>query len=167
MGASFELMTEPLREGLTPVVGDGARVLILGSFPSERSLQSGEYYANRRNQFWPLLGAVFDFDADLPYEGRISAVTQHGVALWDVVHSCRRAGSMDAKIDRKSLVVNDFGLLLTDYPTIERVFVNGLTAFDLFERHVDTALPAVRLPSSSGALPMTFADKLARWREVA
>ena len=159
-------MTEPLREGLAPVVADGARVLILGSFPSERSLESGEYYANRRNQFWPLLGGVFSFDPDVTYEARISAVTQHGVALWDVVHSCRRAGSMDAKIDRKSLVVNDFGPLLTQHTGIERVFVNGLTAFELFERHVETALPAVRLPSSSGALPMTFEDKLARWREI-
>jgi len=159
-------MTEPMREGLAPVVGDGARVLILGSFPSERSLESGEYYANRRNQFWPLLGAVLGFDPDLPYEGRVEAVTQHGVALWDVVHSCRRVGSMDAKIDRKSLVVNDFRPLLAAHPGVERVFVNGLTAFELFERHVETALPAVRLPSSSGALPMTFEDKLDRWREV-
>jgi hypoxanthine-DNA glycosylase len=166
MGASFELMTEPLREGLAPVMADGARVLILGSFPSERSLVAGEYYANRRNQFWPLLAAVFGFEPDLSYDERISAVTQHGVALWDVVHSCRRAGSMDAKIDRKSLVVNDFGPMLAGQPGIERVFVNGLTAFELFERHVETALPAVRLPSSSGALPMTFEDKLARWREV-
>lgn len=166
MGASFELMTEPMREGLAPVIADGARVLILGSFPSERSLESGEYYANRRNQFWPLLGGVFGFDHDVTYEARISAATEHGVALWDVVHSCRRAGSMDAKIDRKSLVVNDFGPLLAKHPGIERVFVNGLTAFELFERHAETALPAVRLPSSSGALPMTFEDKLARWREI-
>jgi hypoxanthine-DNA glycosylase len=159
-------MTEPMREGLTPVIADGARVLVLGSFPSERSLVSGEYYANRRNQFWPLLGAVLGFDADLVYDARIAAVKQHGVALWDVVHSCRRIGSMDAKIDRKSLVVNDFGPLLAAHPGIERIFVNGLTAFELFERHVETALPAVRLPSSSGALPMTFEDKLTRWREL-
>ena len=159
-------MTEPMREGLTPVIADGARVLVLGSFPSERSLVSGEYYANRRNQFWPLLGTVFGFDPDLAYDLRIAAVQQHGVALWDVVHSCRRAGSMDAKIDRKSLVVNDFGPLLATHPGIEAVFVNGLTAFELFERHVETALPAVRLPSSSGALPMTFEDKLTRWREL-
>ena len=97
-------MTEPLREGLPPVVGDGARVLILGSFPSERSLEVVQYYANRRNQFWPLLSDVFGFDAEAPYEERIQAVKGHGVALWDVVHSCRRAGSLDAKIDRKSVV---------------------------------------------------------------
>jgi double-stranded uracil-DNA glycosylase len=157
---------EPLREGLPPVLGDGARVLILGSFPSERSLETGQYYANRRNQFWPLLGAVLGFDADAPYEERIAAVTGGGVALWDVVHSCRRAGSMDAKIDRKTLVVNDFGPLLAQHPGIERVFVNGLTALELLEKHVETALPAVRLPSSSGAHTMSFADKLAVWQQI-
>ena len=65
--------------------------------------------------------AVFGFDADLPYPLRIDAVTGHGVALWDVVHSCRRAGSMDAKIDRKSLVVNDFRPLLSRHQGIEAV----------------------------------------------
>jgi hypoxanthine-DNA glycosylase len=159
-------MTEPMREGLLPVIDDRARVLLLGSFPSERSLATGEYYANRRNQFWSLLAAVFDFDADLPYLDRIDAVTNHGVALWDVVHSCRRAGSMDAKIDRTTLVVNDFRALLSRHQGIQRIFVNGLTALELFERHVETELPTVRLPSSSGALPMSFADKLIRWREV-
>jgi hypoxanthine-DNA glycosylase len=159
-------MTEPMREGLPPVIGDGARVLVLGSFPSERSLLAGQYYANRRNQFWPLMAAVFGFDADLPYRDRIDAVTSHGVALWDVIHSCRRAGSMDAKIDRTTLVINDLGALVNRHPRIQRIFVNGLTALELFEKNVETALPATRLPSSSGALPMSFADKLARWREV-
>jgi double-stranded uracil-DNA glycosylase len=160
-------MTEPMRAGLPPVLSDGARVLVLGSFPSERSLSTGEYYANRRNQFWPLLGAVFGFDAALPYDARIDAVRQHAVALWDVVHSCRRVGSMDAHIDRKTLVVNDFTALLAANPTIERVFVNGLTAYELFERHVQTALRPTRLPSSSGAMTMSFADKLTEWSALA
>jgi len=159
-------MTEPLREGLPPVIGDDARVLILGSFPSERSLVTGEYYANRRNQFWPLMAALFDVDVELPYRERVDALTGHGVALWDVVHSCRRVGSLDAKIDKATLTVNDFGPLLARHPGIRRVFVNGLTAFELFEARVQVTLPAVRLPSSSGALPMSFADKLDRWREV-
>jgi double-stranded uracil-DNA glycosylase len=159
-------MTEPMRVGLAPVVGDDARVLVLGSFPSERSLAADQYYANRRNQFWPMMANLLEFDADAPYDERIEAVSRHGVALWDVVHSCRRVGSMDAKIDRKTLVVNDFGPLFAQNPGIDRIFVNGLTAMELFERHVETTLPVVRLPSSSGALPMSFADKLARWREI-
>lgn len=159
-------MTEPMREGLPPVVGDDARVLLLGSFPSERSLVTGEYYANRRNQFWPLMAELFAFDVDLPYPERIDAVTGHGVALWDVVHSCRRVGSMDAKIDKASVVVNDVGALLADHQGIRQIFVNGLTALELFEARVQTELPTSRLPSSSGALPMSFVDKLARWHEV-
>ncbi|KAA0095466.1 DNA-deoxyinosine glycosylase [Mycolicibacterium sp. P1-18] len=159
-------MTEPMREGLPPVVGEDSRVLILGSFPSECSLVAGEYYANRRNQFWQLMAALHDVDVDLPYRERVDALTDRGVALWDVVHSCRRAGSLDAKIDKATLTVNDFGPLFARHPGIRRIFVNGLTAFDLFEAKVQTELPAVRLPSSSGALPMSFADKLDRWREV-
>lgn len=163
----LEFVTElPMREGLPPVIDEGAHTLVLGSFPSERSLECGEYYANRRNQFWPLLGAVLDFDPTAPYPERIDAVRQRGVALWDVVHSCRRAGSMDAKIDRKSLVINDFGTLLSQHPSIERIFVNGLTAFELFERHVATPLPAARLPSSSGAATMPWPDKLQQWQAV-
>lgn len=155
-----------MREGLAPVIGPGARVLILGSFPSERSLETGEYYANRRNQFWPLLGTLFGFSPDLTYPERVSKATSHGVALWDVVHSCRRVGSMDHKIDRKTLVINDFGALLAEHPGIERIFLNGQTAFDLYERHVDSALPATRLTSSSGAAAMTLDAKLATWRAL-
>ncbi|WP_212812580.1 MULTISPECIES: DNA-deoxyinosine glycosylase [unclassified Mycolicibacterium] len=161
-------MTEPempLRTGLPAIVGADPRVLILGSFPSEKSLDTGEYYANTRNQFWRLLGALIGFDAELPYAERLDAVTAAGVALWDVVHSCRRVGSLDANIDRKTLVLNDFDAFLTQHPTIERGFVNGLTAYTLFQR-ADIALPAVRLPSSSGALTMSFADKLAAWQVV-
>lgn len=158
---------EPLREGLPPVVGSGPRVLILGSFPSERSLALGEYYANRRNQFWRLLGAVLDFEPDLPYARRIAAVLDGGVALWDVVHSCRRVGSMDHAIERKSLVVNDFDAFLGEHRSIAAVFVNGATAFDLYEKHVTTPLPVTRLTSSSGAAAsVPFADKLSQWRAI-
>lgn len=155
----------PLRTGLPAIVGANPRVLILGSFPSEKSLDTGEYYANTRNQFWRLLGSLIGFDAELPYTERIDAVTAAGVALWDVVHSCRRVGSLDANIDRKTLVLNDFHTFLAEHPTIERGFVNGLTAYTLFQQ-ADIALPAARLPSSSGALTMSFADKLAAWQVV-
>lgn len=155
----------PLRTGLPAVVGAAPRVLILGSFPSEKSLDTGEYYANTRNQFWRLLGALLGFDAQLPYAERIAAVTGAGVALWDVVHSCRRVGSLDANIDRKTLVLNDFSAFLAEHPTIDRGLVNGLTAYTLFQQ-ADIALPATRLPSSSGALTMSFSEKLAAWRVV-
>ena len=54
-------MTPPLLTGFSPVIDDRAHMLILGSFPSVSSLATGEYYANPRNAFWRITGAVFGF----------------------------------------------------------------------------------------------------------
>src|SRR6516162_8050104 len=117
-------MATPLLEGFPPVVDDDAGLLILGSFPSVQSLASGQYYGNPRNAFWPITSALFGFDVQAPYETRLAALQSHGVALWDVVHKCRRAGSADAKIDPNTVIVNDFGHLLTVYRGISRVYFN-------------------------------------------
>src|ERR1700733_16125089 len=114
-------MTSPLLEGFPPVVDDAARLLLLGSFPSVQSLSTRQYYGNPRNAFWPITSALLGFDAGAPYETRLAALQSHGVALWDVLHKCRRAGSSDAKIDLKGLVANDFGQLLAAYHRIRRV----------------------------------------------
>jgi hypoxanthine-DNA glycosylase len=107
-------MATPLLEGFPPVVDDDAGLLILGSFPSVQSLAARQYYGNPRNAFWPITSALFGFDAQAPYETRLAALQSHGVALWDVLHKCRRAGSSDAKIDTKSMVANDFGQLFAN-----------------------------------------------------
>src|SRR5438445_10471280 len=121
-------MSAALLQGFPPVVDDHARVLILGSFPSVQSLSAGQYYANPRNAFWPMISELFGIDAAAPYDSRLVALRSHGVALWDVLHQCRRAGSADAKIDPKSLVANNFAELFADYPTIARVYFNGAKA---------------------------------------
>jgi len=162
-------MTTPLLDGFAPVVDDGARLLILGSFPSVQSLAAGQYYGNPRNAFWPITGALFGFDAQAPYETRLAALQSHGVALWDVLHKCRRAGSSDAKIDPKSLVANDFGQLFTSYRGIGRVYFNGHTADKLFRRlvNVDAPVSYPPLPSTSPARAMPPSQKLDAWRIIA
>ena len=118
-------MTTPPLEGFPPVVDDNADLLILGSFPSVQSLATHQYYGNPRNAFWPITADLFGFDASAPYETRLAALQSAGVAVWDVLHKCRRAGSSDAKFDMKSLVANDFGQLFAAYPSITRVCFNG------------------------------------------
>jgi hypoxanthine-DNA glycosylase len=162
-------MITPLLEGFAPVVDDGARVLILGSFPSVQSLAAGQYYGNPRNAFWPITSALFGFDVQAPYETRLAALQSHGVALWDVLHKCRRAGSSDAKIDPKSVVANDFSELFATYRRIRRVHFNGQTADKLFHRlvHVDAPVSYQLLPSTSPARAMPPGQKLDAWRVIA
>jgi hypoxanthine-DNA glycosylase len=162
-------MTTPLLEGFPPVVDDDARMLILGSFPSVQSLAAGQYYGNPRNAFWPITSALFGFAVHAPYETRLAALQSHGVALWDVLHKCRRAGSSDAKVDAKSMVANDFGRLFANYRGITQVYFNGHTADKLFRRlvHADASVNYQLLPSTSPARAMPPGQKLDAWRVIA
>lgn len=127
-----------------------------------------QYYANPRNAFWPITGALFGFDANAPYENRLAALRSHGVALWDVLHRCRRQGSSDSHIDLKSLVLNNFEGFFADYPGIARVYFNGEKAAALFPRlvRVDRPIHFQRLPSTSPARAMPPGEKLAAWRII-
>jgi hypoxanthine-DNA glycosylase len=158
-------MTEPLLDGLPPVIDCRAQVLILGSFPSVRSLADGRYYANPRNAFWPITAELFGFDCAAPYSERLAALQSHRVALWDVLRSCRRTGSADAAIDLKSMVLNDFDWLFASYPNVDRVYFNGAAAANLFERRIrcPPTLARHRLPSTSPAHAISRASKLAAW----
>jgi hypoxanthine-DNA glycosylase len=162
-------MSTPLLQGFPPVVDDRATVLILGSFPSALSLAAGQYYANPRNAFWPIVAELFDFDADAPYDERLAVLRSRGVALWDVVHKCRRVGSADSAIEPKSLAVNDFGRLFADYPAIARVFFNGAKAADLYRRLAATSASVEYrpLPSTSPAHAVRPGVKLAAWAGIA
>ena len=51
-------LSAPVLSGLAPVLDQGTRILILGSFPGNASLAARQYYAHPRNQFWRLLSAV-------------------------------------------------------------------------------------------------------------
>jgi len=164
-------MSAPLLHGFPPVVDDNARALILGSFPSAQSLAARQYYANPRNAFWPITSELFGFDANSPYESRLAALRSHRVALWDVLHKCRRIGSADSAIDPKSMVINNFTELFANYPTIAQVYFNGAKATELYRRLAGTRDLAEqfhfqRLPSTSPAHVMRPGAKLAAWRAI-
>jgi double-stranded uracil-DNA glycosylase len=157
--------------GFAPVAAADARVLILGSLPGAVSLARGEYYAQPRNAFWPVMGAFVGAAPSLPYARRLERLTTNGIALWDVCASGFRPGSLDSAIALSSVVPNDFAAFFRDHPGIGLVCCNGGTAAELFRRLVLPGLPAearaVRrlvLPSTSPAhAAMPFAEKLRRW----
>lgn len=160
-----------------PVADANARVLVLGSMPGAASLRAGQYYAHPRNAFWRIMGDLLGAPVPSPanYPERLRTLNRAGVALWDVLHSCTREGSLDADIDAASIRPNDFASFFRTHPGVRHVFFNGATAERCFRRHV---LPALadsatrrlrfqRLPSTSPAhAGVPYAEKLTAWRAV-
>lgn len=164
---------EPLRvRSFPPIAEPNARVLILGSMPGAASLQAREYYAHPRNAFWRILGALLEFDPAAPYARRVDSVRAARVAIWDVLATCVRPGSLDSAIDPSSAVPNDFARFFAQHPLIEHVFFNGTTAEASFRRSVLPRLrsnppPSTRLPSTSPAhAARSFDAKLRAWSAV-
>ena len=87
-------MADPVLRSFPPVVGAGARLLVLGSMPGAASLAARQYYAHPRNAFWPILAAWCGVAVDAPYTARVDALARAGIALWDVAQSAIRPGSL-------------------------------------------------------------------------
>jgi TDG/mug DNA glycosylase family protein len=158
-----------------PPIGDAhAEVLVLGSMPGRASLLAQQYYAHPRNAFWAIIEALFEVDATWPYEKRCAQLVRHHVAVWDVLKTCTRTGSLDSDIDPRTTVANDFQRFFAGHAGIRAVFFNGAMAEKTFTRQVlptlagaVAALPMTRLPSTSPAnASYTFERKLEQWRVI-
>lgn len=161
-----------LSHGFPPVADRSARVLILGSLPGKASLDAQEYYANRQNAFWRIMGELIGAGPDMPYAQRLESLRSAGIALWDVIAAGERPGSLDADIVKDSVCVNDFLAFFAVHRGIRHVFFNGGAAEATFRRYVlpslgDLNLQLIRLPSTSPAhAASSYADKLAAWSAI-
>ncbi len=154
----------PRLKGLPPAIGRASRLVVLGSFPGEASLAARRYYAHPRNQFWPLLGAIWGLElASMPYAARLAVLRTRGVGLWDVHASCRRAGSLDSAIEDAE--PNDLASLRRRAPALVLVAHNGSESARAAAQLEALGIATVRLPSSSPAhAAWSFARKLEAWR---
>jgi hypoxanthine-DNA glycosylase len=155
---------------LDPIIDENSRVLVLGTMPSPESLRRQPYYANPRNQFWKIIYRVPAESEEPPsdYRERINFLKKNGIALWDVLESCERAGANDSMI--RNGKPNDFNMLLRQYPNPPRIFSNGKTAEYFFKKcgcpEFVTVRPE-RLPSTSSANARISVDEKIRcWRVI-
>jgi len=163
-------------QSFPPIADATANILILGSMPGKESLRAGQYYAHSRNTFWGIMGELVGASPALTYNIRVQKLKSAGIALWDVLASCRRHSSMDADIESDSICPNDFNKFLLQHPNITHVYFNGSMAEQCFRKHVLPLLETLpgqrmmhyqRLPSTSPAhAAMTYRQKLESWKVI-
>lgn len=160
-------MSAPTVRSFPPIAAPDARILILGSMPGVASLQAGQYYAHPHNAFWRIMGELIGAGPDKPYSERATILRTHGIAVWDVLQSCTRSGSLDSSI--RDEVPNDFARFFARHRRLTHVGLNGGKAAQSFRRyaalHCPSDVTVTVLPSTSPAhAARSFAEKLALWR---
>ena len=182
-------MNNPIeRHPLQPFLPDGARVLMLGSFPPKRERWSMEfYYPNFQNDMWRILGLLFYGDKQHFVDGGhkrfdreriVRFCTERGIALYDTATAVRRL--KDNASDKFLEVVEptDVAALLRRIPACRAVAVTGEKAAETvllsLGSHAEhypkvgesvafdfegRAMQLWRMPSSSRAYPLAIGQK--------
>ena len=166
--------TLPVSISFPPIADDDALILILGSMPSIKSLEQQQYYAHPRNAFWPIMNRLFEITENLDYSQRCNQLIKNKIAVWDVLKTCQRRGSLDQHIDPATIITNDFNKFFEQHPTIQKIFFNGSKAEQVFNQYVLPTLNSSiqllarhRLPSTSPAhAAMKFEQKLEDWQQI-
>lgn len=154
--------------GLPPLIGEGSRILILGSFPSEKSLSLHQYYANPSNAFWKVLLHALEESVPDDYNKRLGILQRHGIALWDVIESCFREGSSDKGIS--DALPNDFTHVYARFPSLTHLLFNGTNTLARFSKLRLDEGPLVSVPplpsTSSLNTHLTLQEKIERWQRI-
>lgn len=163
-----------VNNGFEPIVSENARVLILGTMPGVASLLKQQYYGHPRNAFWPIMAVLYGINPEADYQLRKEVLLSNGVAVWDVLQSCSRQGSLDAHIDRDSIKINDFSGFFAQFSFISRIVFNGRMAEKLYKKYVlpflDQRVAEFEyqcLPSTSPAYAgLSLEQKIEAWKAI-
>ena len=151
---------------IDPVFDTNSRILILGSFPSVKSRESGFFYGHPQNRYWKVLSAVFEEECPETIPEKKAFLLRNHIAAWDVIHSCEITGSSDASI--RNVTVNDLGMILRA-AALREIYVNGKTAEKMYRKYTEPVLgrPCTVLPSTSPANAAWNLDRLIEaWRVI-
>lgn len=170
---------------LEPFLPEGARMLMLGSFPpSRRRWCMDFFYPNFQNDFWRICGIVFFGDRDRFVDREAAAfrrddivrfLADKGIAIYDTACAVRRTKNTASDKDLEIVEETDLDALLRRIPQCKAVATTGQKATDVFTSHFGISPPKVggcsdfmfdgramrlfRMPSSSRAYPLKVERK--------
>lgn len=166
-----------------PFIPEGARILIMGTFPPQSKRWNMDfYYPNRTNDFWKIMGLIFcgnkealllPGSKDYDLQAIIELMREKHIALNDTVRKARRLKGNAS--DKFLEIVEPVPLfnLLRDMPECHAVATTGEKAASVIAELTATPLPKMgeriimentsemtrplsifRMPSTSRAYPM-------------
>ncbi|BAP32576.1 G:T/U mismatch-specific DNA glycosylase [Chryseobacterium sp. StRB126] len=149
-----------------PLIDDQSEILILGSIPGVKSLEMQQYYAHPQNKFWKIILELLNEKFTEDYSKRIGIVKKHHIALWDVIDSCERKGSLDSEI--KNEEANQIDALLEEHPNVKAIFCNGGKSYKNLRKLLgkNYKLPIFLMPSTSPLHTISFERKFEEWKKV-
>ena len=180
---------EPLKpiekHPLQPFLPDGARLLMLGSFPPKRERWSMDFfYPNWINDMWRIVGLlffedknhfVFESEKRFDKERIVEFCSTKGLALYDAASAVRRLQDNASDKFLEVVELTDIRALLDRCPTLLSIVTTGEKATDQVVEQFACAKPKVgekveiqhagrilhfwRMPSSSRAYPLSLEKK--------
>ncbi len=172
-----------------PFTPEGAKVLIMGTFPpGPHRWSMNFYYPNRSNDFWRICGLIFygsptalmlsdgkNFDLE-----KIKAtLTAHHIALNDTGYRIRRLKGNASDKYLEIIEPVDLTGLLAKIPDCHTIATTGEKAAGVIATLTDTRIPRMgecvrsekgleiwRMPSTSRAFPMSIEKKAEFYRHL-
>ena len=180
------------RHPLRPFLPEGARLLMLGSFPPPRKRWCMDFfYPNRTNMMWEIFGLVFFSDSrrlvDAEHktfkQSDIQALLEErGIAIYDTACAVRRLSGNASDKDLEIVEKTDIPALLAQIPLCHDIVCTGQKSFSVFTDDYGVPVPAMgtyneftlagrpmrlwRMPSSSRAFPMKLEEKARYYNEM-
>ncbi len=177
---------------LQPFLPEGARLLMLGSFPPKRERWSMEFfYPNWINDMWRVMGLIFFGDRHhFEVEGSkrfdreqiINFCTSQGIALYDTASEVRRLKDNASDKFLEVVTPTDIEALLARLPHCQAIVTTGQKATETLAERFGCTIPAVgsstpitidsrtlsfwRLPSTSRAYPLALDKKADAYRAM-
>ncbi len=179
---------------LQPFLPEGARILMLGSFPPKKERWSMEFfYPNWINDMWRIFGLIFFDDKDHFVASGNDGNKEHrfdrdrcagfaaekGIAMYDTACEIRRLKDNASDKFLEVVTPTDIHALLARIPECRTIVTTGQKATDIITEIFGCRKPAVgewvwcsstikfwRMPSSSRAYPLPLDKKAEYYRSM-
>ena len=175
-----------------PFIPDGARILMLGTFPPKPERWSMHfYYPNKINDMWRIIGVIFYDDRNRFWDNNENrfvladikeALNKIGIALYDTGYKVRRLKDNASDKFLEIIETVDVKGILIEHPSISAIVTAGekatITLSSIFESDVpkvgeyveiefeNRKIKHYRAPSSSRAYPLSLEKKAEAYETI-